>query len=169
MIGRVCQDIGTADYLIALSVGVVSPVLLPVLLFALACLVSFATGTSWGTMSILLPNVVGLAAALGAGHPLGSTGLVLISIGAVLEGSIFGDHCSPISDTTVLSSVATASDHVDHVRTQVPYALLAAAAAVGFGYLPSLLVPGFPLAVSLVLGCFFWWAVLRLFGRAPGE
>ncbi len=153
MIGSVCEQARTAEYLVALTSGVVTPLLLPVLLFGAACLVSFSTGTSWGTMAILLPNVVALAAALGAEHPIGSFGMVTVCIGAVLEGSIFGDHCSPISETTVLSSVATASDHMDHVRTQAPYALSVAAIAVFAGYLPTLLFDfwSFPAALATAL------------------
>ncbi len=153
MIGSVCLEARTAEYLVALTSGVVTPVLLPALLFGVACLVSFSTGTSWGTMAILLPNVVALAAAVGAEHPIGSLGMVTVCIGAVLEGSIFGDHCSPISDTTILASVATASDHMDHVRTQAPYALAVAAIAVGAGYLPTLLFDfwSFPLALATAL------------------
>ena len=85
-------------------------------MFALACVVAFATGSSWSTMAILLPNVVGLAYAMGPETALGALGMVVVSIGAVLDGSIFGDHCSPISDTTVLSSVSSGSDHIDHVN-----------------------------------------------------
>jgi Na+/H+ antiporter NhaC len=104
-------------------------------------------------MSILLPNVVALAASLGAQTELGVIGMVAISIGAVLDGAIFGDHCSPISDTTVLSSVASGSDHLDHVRTQAPYALATAALAVVCGYLPSVLLSwwSFPLALACAL------------------
>ena len=123
-----------------------------ILLGGAACVVAFATGTAWGTMSILLPNVVALAAAVGEEHMVGSSGMVLICIGAVLEGSIFGDHCSPISDTTVLSSVATASDHLDHVQTQAPYALSVAAIAVLAGYLPTLLLPFWSLPLALTAG-----------------
>ena len=169
MIGQVCQDISTADYLVALTAGAVTAVWLPVLLFTVACLVSFATGTSWGTMSILLPNVVALAAAVGATHPIGSLGLVLVCLGAVLEGSIFGDHCSPISDTTVLSSVSAASDHIDHVRTQAPYALVAALFAIGVGYLPTLLLERWSLVAALASGLGLWTALLWVFGRTPAE
>jgi len=154
MIGSVCEQARTAEYLVALTSGVVTPVALPVLLFGAACLVSFATGTSWGTMALLLPNVVALAAAVGAEHAIGSFGMVTVCIGAVLEGSIFGDHCSPISDTTVLASVSTASDHMDHVRTQAPYALSVAAIAVFAGYLPTLVFYdtwSFPLAFGTAL------------------
>jgi Na+/H+ antiporter NhaC len=100
------------------------PEVLPIILFLLSALIAFSTGSSWSTMSILLPLVVGLSYHLGETLPMGGHALMVISIGSVLEGSIFGDHCSPISDTTVLSSTATASDHIDHVRTQIPYALL---------------------------------------------
>jgi Na+/H+ antiporter NhaC len=165
MIGAVCEQARTAEYLVALTSGVVTPLLLPVLLFGAACLVSFATGTSWGTMAILLPNVVALAASVGAEHPIGSFGMVTVCIGSVLEGSIFGDHCSPISDTTVLSSVATASDHMDHVRTQAPYALCVAAIAVLAGYLPTLAWGfwSFPLALASAAAASL--ALLFAFGR----
>jgi Na+/H+ antiporter NhaC len=165
MIGGVCRDLSTADYLVALLSDVLPPNGLPVLLFALACLVAFATGSSWSTMSILLPSVIGLAATLGETTALGAHGMVVLSISAVLEGSIFGDHCSPISDTTVLSSVASGSDHVDHVRTQAPYALCAALAAVGFGYAPLLLVPGWSAGLGLVAGAAALAALLFLLGR----
>jgi Na+/H+ antiporter NhaC len=169
MIGAVCEQARTAEYLVALTSGLVTPLLLPVLLFGAACLVSFSTGTSWGTMAILLPNVVALAAAVGADHPIGSFGMVTVCIGAVLEGSIFGDHCSPISDTTVLSSVATASDHMDHVRTQAPYALCVAGIAVFAGYLPTLAFGfwSFPLALSCAVAASL--ALLYGFGRSLPE
>jgi Na+/H+ antiporter NhaC len=117
-------------------------------------------------MSILLPNVVGLAAAVGAEHEIGSLGLVIACIGAVLEGAIFGDHCSPISDTTVLSSVASASDHVDHVRTQAPYALLVAAVAIAAGYIPALALDFWSFPLALVTGLAALLATLLLFGSS---
>ncbi len=117
---------------------------------------------------ILLPLVVALAFQLGAGTAIGGYALMLMSIGAVLEGSIFGDHCSPISDTTVLSSISSASDHVDHVRTQAPYALLTMAAAVVFGYLP--VARGWwPAWVGLILALAFLVAWMALVGRRAEE
>jgi hypothetical protein len=166
MIGRICVDVSTADYLVALTSGRVDALWLPTLLFVAASGVAFATGTSWGTMSILLPNVVGLAAAVGAEHEIGSLGLVIACIGAVLEGAIFGDHCSPISDTTVLSSVASASDHVDHVRTQAPYALLVAAVAIAAGYIPALALDFWSFPLALVTGLAALLATLLLFGSS---
>ena len=136
-IGGVCRDIGTAHYLVALFRQSISPLLYPILLFILSCLVSFSTGSSWSTMAIILPNSVTLAWILGASSPLGAFGLTILSIGAVLEGSIFGDHCSPISDTTILSSVSSAADHIDHVRTQIPYALATMLVAIVCGYFPA--------------------------------
>jgi Na+/H+ antiporter NhaC len=140
-------------------------VALPLLLFGAASLVAFATGSSWSTMSILLPNVVGLAASLGTESALGVVGMVALCISAVLEGAIFGDHCSPISDTTVLSSMASASDHIDHVRTQAPYALMVAGVAVSCGYLPLLFVPFWTSGVALVSGAGLLFAVLLGVGR----
>ncbi len=167
MIGAVCRDLSTADYLVALLSETLPPQLLPVLLFCVACLVAFATGSSWSTMSILVPNVVALAAGLGEESALGSRGMVVVCISAVLEGSIFGDHCSPISDTTVLSSVASSSDHIDHVRTQLPYALLTAAVAVACGYAALLLVPGWTPVLALLAGTGALVAALALLGRRP--
>jgi Na+/H+ antiporter NhaC len=165
MLGAVCRDLSTADYLVALLSGALPAALLPVLLFSVACLVAFATGSSWSTLSILLPNVVALAASLGAESALGVHGMVVVSISAVLEGSIFGDHCSPISDTTVLSSVASGCDHIDHVRTQLPYALCTAAVAILCGYLPLLLVPGWSAGAALLTGALALLALLVGLGR----
>jgi Na+/H+ antiporter NhaC len=148
--------------------GAVVPTLLPVLLFAIAGLVAFSTGSSWSTMAILLPNVVGLADSVGAGHAVGGTGMVIVCIGAVLEGSIFGDHCSPISDTTVLSSVSSASDHIDHVRTQAPYALTAAAAALLAGYIPTLLFEWWSFGLSMGIGVGALALTLGVAGRRVG-
>ncbi len=163
-IGSTCEDLGTAPYLALQIEGLLEPLLLPLVLFLLAGAIAFATGTSWGTMSILLPLVVGLSFQLGEGTHLGGLGLMLLSIGAVLEGSIFGDHCSPISDTTVLSSIASACDHFDHVRTQMPYALAANGAAILCGYLPAALLGVSP-ALCLGAGLASLLALVLLLGR----
>ena len=168
MIGAACGDLGTATYITAAVGDALPPALLPVLLFAISGLVAFSTGSSWSTMSILLPLVVGLAYQLGLESDIGATGLVIVSIGAVLEGAIFGDHCSPISDTTVLSSTACASDHVDHVRTQMPYALLAMIVAVACGYLPVPYLGASPW-VCLPVGVLAMFATLRLVGGRADE
>jgi len=164
MIGGVCKELGTADFLTVLLSDSLQPLLLPTILFLLAAVVAFSTGSSWGTLSILLPLVVGLAYGLGTPTELGGYALMVLSIGAVLEGSIFGDHCSPLSDTTVLSSIASAADHVDHVRTQIPYALFTMVTAMVCGYLPCALL-GFSPWLGLVLGFLVLALGLRTFGR----
>lgn len=135
----VCDALGTAPFLVETSKQVLSARLLPAVVFVLAAAVSFATGTSWGTMAILMPLVyplgVELPAHAGLAAPL-AQGIHLAAVSAVLAGAVFGDHCSPISDTTILSSLATGADHVDHVRTQMPYALCVGGAALLLGYLP---------------------------------
>lgn len=167
-IGYVCQSIGTAGYLVAVFQDLISPAILPVILFMTACFVAFATGSSWTTMAILQPNVVLLAYTLGESSDIGGPALLVMSIGAVLEGAIFGDHCSPISDTTVLSSTASKCLHIDHVRTQAPYAIVTATIAITFAYLP---VGMFGLSpwIGLALGMAAIATFLRLFGRRPGE
>jgi Na+/H+ antiporter NhaC len=113
--------------------------LLPTVVFVMAGFVAFATGTSWGTMGILLPMVVTLAHALLSvegvenilEHPI-----MVCSVGGVLAGAVFGDHCSPISDTTVLSSQCCGCNHIAHVWTQMPYALLVAVVSIVLGTLP---------------------------------
>lgn len=112
---------------------------LPTVVFLLASIVAFCTGTSWGTMGILMPIVVTLAHALltSDGQVVSASNPIMLgSIGGVLAGAVFGDHCSPISDTTVLSSHASGCDHIAHVRTQLPYALAVALVVIAFGTLP---------------------------------
>lgn len=132
-IQSVCESLHTDGFLVAALGGDVPLAVLPFVTFLLGALVAFSTGTSWGTMGILIPVVLPLAAALGGTEP---ENLVLLWLtgSAVLDGGIFGDHCSPLSDTTVLSSAASGCDHVDHVRTQVPYAVTAMLLAAGIGY-----------------------------------
>jgi Na+/H+ antiporter NhaC len=122
-IGAVSQALGVGPYVVAISEGVVTPQLLPAVIFLSAVLISFSIGTSWGTMGIMFPVAIPLGHAIGA--PLAP------AIAAILTGALFGDHCSPISDTTVMSSMFAASDHVDHVNTQIPYAVLAGVVATG--------------------------------------
>jgi Na+/H+ antiporter NhaC len=164
MIGRVCGELGTANVLALTLDDAIDPLLLPAALFLLAGAVAFSTGSSWSTMTILLPLVVGLAFRMGEGTDLGGQALMVLSIGAVLEGAIFGDHCSPISDTTVMSSVASGSDHIDHVRTQAPYALLTMAVALGVGYLPCAYLGLHP-GIALAAGTAVLAALVFLLGR----
>lgn len=149
------SDLGSAHYLIALLHRGLPALWLPFLIFLMSACVAFATGSSWGTMGILLPTTAPLAYTLG-GFPL-----LLLSLGAVLDGSIFGDHCSPLSDTTLFSSAAAACDHVDHVKTQAPYALTVMLAAGSVGYLAVAagMSPWFspPLAILLFVFVFYRW------------
>ncbi|HHB78604.1 MAG TPA: sodium:proton antiporter, partial [Saprospiraceae bacterium] len=133
LIGNVIKGLVTANYLAHLLEGNIPPMLLPFLVFVVSGITSFSTGTSWGTFSIMMPIALALGASFGLDIPL--------LIGAVISGGIFGDHVSPISDTTIISSMASGSDHIAHVRTQMPYALFSASlAAIGYivaGYLLS--------------------------------
>jgi Na+/H+ antiporter NhaC len=161
-ISAVSKDLGTGPYVAYLVGANFDPRWLPLLAFISAGVIAFATGTSYGTMGILIPIFIPLLATLGDD---GGRGLELIrSLGpittaAILGGSVFGDHASPISDTTVLSSMAAGSDHIDHVRTQFPYALVVASICLplyvlaGFGFSAFLLVP-----IGLVgIGAVFVW------------
>lgn len=116
-IGAVCKELGTGNYVASVASDTISGGMIPFLIFVLSCFIAFSTGTSWGTFAIMIPIAVPLAEALNVN--------VYLAIAAVMGGGVFGDHCSPISDTTILSSMASASDHIDHVRTQLPYALFA--------------------------------------------
>lgn len=125
-IGSIIEQLETGSFLATLVEGNVPLWLLPVALFILACIMAFATGTSWGTFAIMVPISVAI---VGEIHPE----WILPAIGAVLAGSVFGDHCSPISDSTILSSVGAECNLMDHVTTQIPYALTAAgASSVGY-------------------------------------
>jgi Na+/H+ antiporter NhaC len=140
--------------------------MLPTVVFLLAAIVSFCTGTSYGTMGILLPMVISLTyTLLTSGGQAVSTNdpILLASVGGVLAGAIFGDHCSPISDTTILSSQACACDHVAHVMTQMPYALSVATVAVLLGTLP--LGWGVSVWILLPLQGIMLLVILLIFGQ----
>ncbi len=170
-VAAVCNEkhLNTAGFLVELTRGQLSVHWMPSLAFLLAGCVAVATGSSWSTMGLLLPLFISITYYLlvdlneaDPHHPL-----LLATIGAVLAGAIFGDHCSPISDTTVLSSAASGSDHLDHVATQMPYALTVAAVSlllgylpVGFGYSPIVLVP---------LGLFVLYLLVQFLGRPVEE
>ncbi|MEN2768574.1 Na+/H+ antiporter NhaC family protein [Ornithinibacillus xuwenensis] len=143
-IGSVTSELGTADYIVGLAEQTTTPAIIPVLLFLVACVVAYTTGTSYGTFAIMIPIAMPLADSMDIS--------MLLAIAAVLSGGIFGDHCSPISDTTILSSAGSASDHIDHVNTQMPFAITA-----GISGIVSFLVAGFTgsallsLAVGIVV------------------
>jgi Na+/H+ antiporter NhaC len=118
-IGSVCRELGTGLYAAEISKSWLSPNFVPAIVFIVACFIAFSTGTSWGTFAIMLAIGIPMAQTLGAN--------LYLTIAAALGGGVFGDHCSPISDTTIISSMASACDHIDHVKTQLPYALTAGA------------------------------------------
>jgi len=165
-IGDICGALNTSGFLVNLLSDALDPRLLPAVIFSFAAVTAFSTGTSWGAMGILIPLAVptahGLAQA--AGMDAGQAhGILLGSVSAVLAGAIFGDHCSPISDTTVLSSMSSGCDHVDHVRTQLPYALVVAGVSLFVGYLPTGF--GAPPWVGMLAGAACLLALIRWVGR----
>ncbi|MBN1153772.1 sodium:solute symporter [candidate division KSB1 bacterium] len=121
-LGATCKVMGTGPYVSGLATAAIHPRLVIPLIFLVACLISFATGTSWGTFAIMMPIAVPLAQNLGLS--------LTVMVSAVMGGGVFGDHCSPVSDTTIIASMATACDHIDHVDTQLPYALICAGLAI---------------------------------------
>jgi Na+/H+ antiporter NhaC len=168
-LSAVTGELGTAEYLADLLGSGLPMWILPALLFVTASATSFATGTSWGTMGILMPLAVPLTWAVAQNEALANDAALsalYVSISTILAGAVFGDHCSPISDTTVLSSLASGCEPIDHVRTQLPYALLAGGVAVVALILIGVGLPWWiiwPVAVVGVLG------YLRWFGRVVAE
>lgn len=157
-IGSVAGEMGTAPYVVEAVRGIVSLLLLPMIIFLICNVISFATGTSWGTMAITMPIAVPLALSLGVPLPL--------AISAVLTGSVMGDHCSPISDTTIMSSMFSGSDHMDHVKTQIPYAFTASGVAM-LAYLAA--GTGMSVALILPLGIVLVVILLYLFSAISAK
>lgn len=139
-LGSLCKSLGTANYIIEVTKEFLNPALLPVILFTIGALMSLATGSSWGPYAILMPIAIPMAVSIGA--PL------YVTVAAVISGGLFGDHCSPLSDTTILASMGAASDHIDHFRTQFPYAVTVAVISgilfsiAGFVKTPVIVIPG---------------------------
>ena len=158
-LGGVIGEVGTADYLVGVLSNTIPPFIVPALIFILGALISFATGTAYGTMSILMP----LAIPLGWAVSSGDMSFTIVCTSGVLTGAIFGDHCSPISDTTILSSMGTSCNHIDHVQTQIYYAIFVACVAIFIGYIPAGL--GVPWYISLVAGVVVMFIGLRLLGE----
>ena len=129
-IGRVIKGMGTGQFLASLMGDSISGAFCPAIVFLMGVLMAFCTGTSLGTFSIMMPIAIPMAVTMG--------GNILLTIGAVVSAGIFGDHCSPLSDTTILSSMSVGTDLFSHVKTQLPYALVTAACAtalyVVFGF-----------------------------------
>ncbi|GAB4136763.1 MAG: hypothetical protein Tsb009_03930 [Planctomycetaceae bacterium] len=163
------EHLNTAGFLVELAGGRVSAAWTPTLAFLLSAAVAFATGSSFTTMGLLMPLFITMTFYLlsndndlDPNHPI-----MLGTIGAVLAGAIFGDHCSPISDTTVLSSAASGCDHLDHVATQFPYAISVALVALLFGYVPI----GFGISplILLPLGVLTMYIIVQFFGKPVAD
>ena len=154
MLGSVLDTLGTARYLSALMEKTDMMTLVPSLIFITGSIISFSTGTSWGTMGIVFPLAIPMAAtACREAVPAVQETFLQISVAAVFSGAVFGDHCSPFSDTTIVSSISCGVEPHDHIRTQIPFALLTSVVAILFGFLPAGF--GMPPFVSLIAGTAF--------------
>ncbi len=166
-ISSITKEMKTADYVISILSDSLNPHFLPALVFIVAGLISFATGTSWGTMAIVMPIVIPMAATISSNEGLlqEDTHLIIVGvISSVLAGSVWGDHCSPIADTTILSSMASKCNHIDHVKTQLPYAMLVGFVSLFLGDL--LTVFGVSPYFAMVLIFSVLLAFLFLFGKS---
>ena len=161
-LGSVIKELGTAYYLVDILQGAIPAFLLPSLIFVLGAVISFSTGTAYGTMSILMPLAIPLAYSI---NP--EMSFVVVSTSAVLTGAIFGDHCSPISDTTILSSMGAGCNHIDHVKTQIWYSLFIATITILFGYIPAGF--GIPVYIVLPLALVAVYVGVQIFGKKVEE
>lgn len=165
-LAAITEDLGTAEFISSLMIGKVSTIVLPALTFILSALIAFSTGSSWGTMAIVYPVIIPTAWGIGMGEGLmvaDNYGILLNVISCVLAGSVLGDHCSPISDTTILSSLASDCDHMAHVRTQLPYALVVGAVSLTLGTLLSAL--GVPILVCFAASVVILIGIVSYFGK----
>ena len=165
-LGEVTDILKTADFLVSILGDSLPTFLLPAMVFMLAAATAFATGSSWGAMGILFPLVMPLTWAVMIAQ--GQTGpeymhILYSSISAILAGAVWGDHCSPISDTTILSSLASGCDHIEHVRTQLPYAMTVGGVAILFGSIMTAL--GSPWWFGMSLSLLVLWLILRFIGK----
>ena len=161
-LGSVIKELGAAEYLVEALNGAIPAFLLPSLIFILGAIISFSTGSAYGTMSILMPLAIPLAYKI---NP--EMSFVIVSTSAVLTGAIFGDHCSPISDTTILSSMGAGCSHIEHVKTQMWYALFVAAITILFGYIPAGF--GLPIYIVLPMSCVALFIGVMIFGKKVEE
>lgn len=161
----VTESLSTAEYLKAFFGSDFSHVwVIPALTFVLSAFIAFSTGSSWSTMALMYPLVIPLSFTVAAGDPNFSEMAILYNtIASVLAGSVLGDHCSPISDTTILSSLATSCDHIQHVRTQMPYALTVGAVALVIGVIPTAL--GLPSMVAFGVGILLLYLIVLFVGK----
>lgn len=169
-LGQLTKDLHTAQYLTSILEGNINARLLPALIFALAALVAFSTGSSWSTMTILYPIALPTVWAISQAAGLSTEICMVIfysTTSAVLAGSVLGDHCSPISDTTILSSLASNCNHIDHVRTQLPYALTVGSVSIGLSICAT--VYEFAPWLNFCIGIGILLVIVLLFGKKVGE
>lgn len=159
--GSVMSDLGTGDFISGLVGNSIPGLILPAVLFLVSCCVAFSTGTSYGTTAIMIPIAFPLAMGVTGGEV---DSLAVTTIAAVTCGAIFGDHCSPISDTTIMSSMGSASDLMDHVRTQIPYAVMAAIVAAAIGFVPA--AAGVSPLIIIPVGIAVLVIVVRVLGKS---
>ncbi|NEZ47451.1 Na+/H+ antiporter NhaC family protein [Clostridium niameyense] len=157
-LSAVIKELGTATFLVSILSNSIPKFLLPSIIFIFGAIISFATGTSYGTMGILMPLTIPLAHAISPEYSY-----VVMCASAVLTGAIFGDHCSPISDTTILSSMGAACDHLDHTSTQMVYSLTIAFCSIVFGYIP--VGMGIPVYIVLPLSIILVGCIVRFVGK----
>jgi len=165
-LGAVTESLGTAEYLAALSQGNIMPEFIPTIVFLLAAGIAFSTGTSWGTMSILYPIVLVTSWNICAADAFSidaSMNIFANVVSAVLAGSVLGDHCSPISDTTILSSLSADCDHVQHVKTQMPYALTVGLVSIILGTIPAGF--GIPFYITFPIAALTLYFIVSYFGK----
>lgn len=151
------SELGTAEVMVKVLGDNMPVFLIPTVMFIVPAIVAFSTGTSWGTNAIVMPIAIELA------YLTGGTSIIVPTIGAVLTGAVMGDHLSPVSDTTIMSSMASGCNHISHVKTQIPYALTVAGAAIIFGFIPAGL--GLSPWISLALATAALFAVVKYFGK----
>ena len=168
VLSQVTRDMGGPLYLLEQIGGFLPYWILPVVFFLLAALLSFCMGSSWGTYAVALPFVMPLSWLVARSDVLVSPEIyMLVCFAALVDGGVFGDHCSPISDTTVLSSIASSCDHLAHVRTQAPYALTTMAVAGLCGYLGSTML--WSPVMGLVVGLALIILILLVAGKKTDE
>ncbi len=165
-ISSVTNDLRTADYIISLLSDRIDPRLLPAIVFLICAAIGFSTGTSWGTMAIVMPIVIPLTYSVANSFGLEGDSLQIVMYGvvsSVLAGSVFGDHCSPIADTTILSSLASKCNHIDHVKSQLPYSIVVAIFSLLLGSIPAAYGVNPFISIALIFGGLTLF--LKFFGK----
>ena len=163
-LGVVLTELKTADFLVSQLSTSLDYHLFPAIVFLFSGFIAFSTGTSWGTIAIMYPLVIPIIVGL-LKHSENFDQFLMLTVSSVLAGAVFGDHCSPISDTTIMSSMASSCDHIDHVKTQIPYAFVTATLALFVGIIP--VSYGFPYLLSMGAAIGIAIGIILLIGKRP--